>query len=56
MVSDSPFTNLVQGNDRNEHDAFEGHGNENITGVVSDTPFTNLIQGSDSNEELILIG
>ena len=26
MVSDLFFTNLIQGSDRNEHDAFEGHG------------------------------
>ena len=38
MVSDPSFTNLVQGSDRNELDAFEGHGKENITCVVSDPP------------------
>ena len=26
MVSDPPFTNLIQGSDHNKHNAFEGHG------------------------------
>ena len=26
-----------------EHDAFEGHGKEDITSKVSDPPFTNLV-------------
>ena len=56
MVSDSPFTNIVQGSDYNEHDAFEDHGKGNITDVVSDPPFTNLFQRSDNNRESILIG
>jgi len=56
MVSDPPFTNLIQESDHNEHDAFEGHGKGNITGVVSDPLFTNLFQRSDSNEESMLIG
>ena len=41
--------------DHNEHDAFEGHGKENVTSKVSDSPFTNLIQRSDSNEKPMLI-
>jgi len=30
MVPDPPFTNLIQGSDCNEHDAFEGHGKETL--------------------------
>ena len=56
MVSDPPFINLVQESDRNEHDAFEGHGKGNITDVVSNPPFTNLAQRSDMNGESMLIG
>ena len=50
MVSDPLFTN------RNEHDAFEGHGKGEVTEKVLDPPFTNLVQRSDSDEEPMLIG
>jgi len=38
MVSDPPFTNIIQGSDHNEHDAFEGHGKGDVTSKVSDLP------------------
>jgi len=41
--------------DHNEHSAFEGHENEDVTSKVSDHPFTNLAQRSDSDEKPILI-
>ena len=56
VVSDPPFTNLVQGSDHNEHDTFEGQGKGDVTGKVSDLSFTNLFQRSDSEEESMLIG
>ena len=56
MVSDPPFTNLVQGSDRNEHDAFEGHVKGDVTSKVLDPPFTNLVQRSDKGEESMLSG
>jgi len=56
MTSDPPFTNLIQGSGRNEHNAFEGHEKEDVTSKVSDPPFINLFQRSDSDEELMLIG
>jgi len=55
MVSNPPFTNLVQRSDRNEHDAFEGPKKRDVTSKISDPPFTNLVQRSDSDEESILI-
>jgi len=55
MVSNHPFTNIVQGSDRNEHDVFEGHGKGDVTSKVSDPPFTNLVQKSDSDERFMLI-
>ena len=56
MVSDPPFTNLVQVSDCNEYDAFEGHEKEDATSKVSDPSFTNRIQRSDSDEEPMIIG
>jgi len=55
MVSDLPFPNLVQGNDCNEYDAFEGHVKRDITSKVSNPPFTNLVQRSDIDEKPMLI-
>ena len=56
MVSDPPFTNLIQGSGRNEHNAFEGHEKEDVTSKISDPLFINLVQIGDSDEELMLIG
>ena len=56
MVSDPPFTNLIQGSDHNEYDAFEGHEKGDVTSKVSDLLFTNLVRRSDSDEEPTLIG
>ena len=56
MVSDPPFTNFIQGSDRNEHDGFEDHRKEDVISKVSDLSFTNLIQRSDNDKELMLIG
>ena len=55
MASDPPFTNLVQGSGRNEHDALEGQGKGDVSSKVSDPPFTNLVQSSDSDKKPLLI-
>ena len=55
IISDPPFTNLVRGSDRNEHDAFEGHEKGHVTSKVSDHPFINFIKRSDSEKEPLLI-
>ena len=56
MVSDPPFTNLIQVSDNNEYDALEDYEKEDIPGMVSDPSFANLVQGSDCNKKRMLIG
>ena len=42
--------------DHDVHDAFEGHGKEDVTSKVSDPPFTNFTLRSDSDEKPMLVG